>query len=93
MTWFIRRMRLFGVMAGLLWSLASSSAAPMLGDAVELVQPDGGRLEVRAWGDEFYQVYETADGYTLVEDPKSRVWCYAKATRDGCRYMARMTPR
>ena len=92
MTWFIRRMRLFWVMAGLLWSTAGASAAPMFGDAVELVQPDGTRLEVRAWGDEFYQVYETADGYTLVEDPKSRVWCYAQATLDGSELLSTGVP-
>ena len=92
MTWFIRRMRLFWVMAGLLWGTAGASAAPMFGDAVELVQPDGTRLEVRAWGDEFYQVYETADGYTLVEDPKSRVWCYAQATLDGSELLSTGVP-
>lgn len=46
-------------------------------------QPDGTVIEVRVWGDEFYAVAETLDGYTLVQDPTTRAACYARLSADG----------
>ncbi len=63
-------------------------AVPALADAVwgeirPLRQPDGTRVHVRIWGDEYYQVVESLDGYTLVRDPQTRDICYARLSPDG----------
>jgi hypothetical protein len=57
-------------------------AAPMWGELFPLEQPDGTPVEVRIWGDEFYRVVESPDGYTLVRDPDSGVICYARLSDD-----------
>ncbi len=58
-------------------------AAPVFGKIFDLLQPDGSTVKVRIWGDEFYQVVETLDGYTLVQEPQSRRLCYAVLSGDG----------
>ena len=58
-------------------------AAPIVGETFRLPQPDGTWIEVRIWGDEFYGVTESLDGYTVVRDPDSRFLCYATLTADG----------
>ncbi len=58
-------------------------AAPHAGDRFLLAQPDGSRVEVAVWGDEFYQRVESPDGYTLIRDPGTRVICYADLSADG----------
>lgn len=32
-------------------------------------QPDGSKLPVRGWGNQYNAVFETLDGYTVTEDP------------------------
>lgn len=51
-----------GVLSQILW------AAPMAGDRYELSQPNGQKVSVKVWGDEYYQRVESLDGYTLVQD-------------------------
>jgi len=58
-------------------------AAPYHGEPFRLAQPDGTLVDVRVWGDEYYQRIESVDGYTLVRDPVTRVICYAERTADG----------
>ncbi|PKO19571.1 hypothetical protein CVU37_02475 [candidate division BRC1 bacterium HGW-BRC1-1] len=58
-------------------------AAPVAGEGFELAQPDGTYVSTRIWGDEFYQVVESLDGYTLVRDPKTQVICYGEVSADG----------
>ncbi|MCP4589418.1 MAG: M6 family metalloprotease domain-containing protein [bacterium] len=53
------------------------------GEEFTLPQPDGTSVTVRIWGDEFYRVVESLDGYTLVRDPFSGVGCYARLSADG----------
>ncbi len=65
------------------WLVSSSPADVVLGKVLPLRQPDGQLLQVRIWGDEFYSVVETLDGYTLVRDPVSRYICYAQLSEDG----------
>jgi len=72
----------------LAWALllalaAPASAAPVLGEVFELRQPDGSSVPVRVWGDEFYQVVESLDGFTLVRDPLTEEICYARLSADG----------
>lgn len=58
-------------------------AAPHNGTPWQLKQPGGGFVDVRIFGDEYYQVVETPDGYTLMRDPVSSVIVYAKLSPDG----------
>ncbi len=58
------------------------TAAPHNGDLFKLKQPDGTFVEVKVWGDEFYQRVESLDGYTLIRDPKTRWICYAELSDD-----------
>ncbi|MCL2048249.1 MAG: hypothetical protein FWG87_05930 [Defluviitaleaceae bacterium] len=53
-------------------------AAPMNGEPIRITQPDGTAHFVRAYGDEFYNRVESPDGYTLVRNPRSGYWCYAR---------------
>ena len=62
----------FPIALSLAWLLAASwpiLAAPIIGGRFEIRQPDGTMVPVRIWGDEFYQVVESLDGYTLIRDP------------------------
>ena len=61
----------------------TASAAPVFGETWQLSQPDGPLVDVKIWGDEFYQVVESVDGYTLTRDPATMVICYARLSRDG----------
>jgi len=58
-------------------------AAPMYGTPWTLKQPGGGTVDVRIWGDEYYQVVESLDGFTLMRDPVTSVIVYAKLSPDG----------
>lgn len=58
-------------------------AAPMYGEPWELRQPDGTMVSVLIWGDEYYQVVESLDGYTLIRDPSNQVICYARLSANG----------
>ncbi|MBI9016384.1 MAG: M6 family metalloprotease domain-containing protein [Phycisphaerae bacterium] len=57
-------------------------AAPYNGQVFELKQPDGNLIEVKIWGDEFFQHVESLDGYTLMRDKKGCVY-YAELNSDG----------
>ncbi len=61
----------------------AAAAAPVSGELWPLHQPDGTPLEVRIWGDEFYRVVESLDGYTLLPDPATGEVCYARLSADG----------
>ena len=50
--------------------------APVAPIPSELVQPDGSTFEGTAWGDGRNHGYETADGYTVVQDAQ-KIWRYA----------------
>jgi len=62
--------------------VGSVTAAPHNGNLFKLKQPDGTFVEVKVWGDEFYQRVESLDGYTLIRDPKTRWICYAELSDD-----------
>jgi len=75
----------FFLVVGWLGCMYPSNAlsAPVWGKIFELKQPDGTTARVKIWGDEYYQVVESLDGYTLVRDPKTIVICYAALSPDG----------
>ena len=62
---------------------STAMAAPVFGEKFSLVQPDGTYVDVKIYGDEFYQRVESLDGYTLVRDPLTEYICYAKLNSDG----------
>lgn len=49
---------------------------------------DGTTFKVRGSGNQFYAVFETEDGYTVVKDPASDEWRYAEPTADNTRLQA-----
>lgn len=59
-----------------------SIAAPHNGDTFDLAQPDGTKVPVLVWGDEFYQHVESPEGYTLVRDSETGWICYAELSTD-----------
>jgi M6 family metalloprotease-like protein len=65
--------------------MSLASAAPYGRDGYETswVQPNGQELKLRVFGDEFYGRAETADGFTVVYNPKSRAYEYARLSADG----------
>jgi M6 family metalloprotease-like protein len=66
-----------------LLAAATASGHPVFGEQWKLRQPDGTLVDVKIWGDEFYQVVESLDGYTLTRDPSNMVICYARLSADG----------
>jgi hypothetical protein len=68
--------------------VAGASAAPMFGTEWKLKQPDGTFVDVRIFGDEYYQDVETPDGYTLIRDPVTNVICYASVSADGNEFVS-----
>ena len=74
------------VLIGVCSSAASADA--VAGEVFPLRQPDGTEMPVRIWGDEFYRVVESLDGYTLVRDPESGETCFARVSRDGNRLIS-----
>ena len=57
------------------------------GMEIEWSQPDGAKLKLRVFGDEFYARTETLDGYTVVYDPATRSYHYADVARDGSAFV------
>jgi len=58
-------------------------SAPHIGTDFSLKQPDGSQVQVKVYGDEYYQRIETPDGYTLVRDEETDWICYAKLNEEG----------
>ncbi len=70
------------LVAALAFAVAASGA-PLRGETVTVREPDGSSLELRVWGDEFYSVGETLDGYTVVRDERTGLLSYAELSPDG----------
>lgn len=45
-------------------------------------QPDGTQFQVRGRGDQHYAVFETLEGFTIIQDPETGFYCYARANED-----------
>jgi len=67
--------------------ISGAFAAPHNGDLFDLAQPGGSLVPVRVFGDEFYQVVESLDGFTLIRDSDGWI-CYAKLGADGSEYVS-----
>ncbi len=78
----IKKTLLLVICTSMFFSVGRSRAAPHNGDIFSLRQPDRSRVDVRVYGDEFYQRVESLDGFTLVRDPETGWICYAKVAPD-----------
>ncbi|MCP4711734.1 MAG: M6 family metalloprotease domain-containing protein [Planctomycetes bacterium] len=58
------------------------------GEICILKQPDKSYVQLRVWGDEFYQRVESLDGYTLIRDPITRWICYAQLAPDASDFLS-----
>lgn len=57
-------------------------SVPFYGEEFEFTQPDGTTLRVKGWGDQHHAVFETLDGFTVVEDPITGFYSYAALSSD-----------
>lgn len=71
----------------LLASLHSTWGAPF-SKQIDFVQPDGSQIQLWGKGDEFYAVFETLDGYTVVFDQSLKAYCYAKLSDDATQLLS-----
>jgi M6 family metalloprotease-like protein len=51
---------------------------PALDFVQQLKQPDGTMFAARLWGDETGHGWETVDGYTIMRNPATKFWHYAR---------------
>lgn len=58
-------------------------SVPFYDKEFTFTQPDGTQIHVRGWGDQHYAVFETLDGFTVVQDPNIGFYCYARPNDDG----------
>ena len=68
---------------GLIALAAVSSFAAPFAQKIPYTQPDGTQIELWGEGDEFYAVFESLDGYTVVFDPATKAYQYAQLSPDG----------
>ncbi len=61
---------------------------PYHGEMLTFYQPDGQEFPVRLFGDEYYVVVETLDGYTLTKDITTGFYCYAQPAPDGMSFLS-----
>jgi M6 family metalloprotease-like protein len=55
---------------------------PFINEEFTFTNPDGRTIQVRGWGDQYYAVFETLDGYTLVKDTETGFYKYAQLSDD-----------
>lgn len=57
--------------------------APFCGKEFTFTQPNGTKLQVKGWGNQYYAVFESPDGFTIVKDPATGYYHYAQVSPDG----------
>lgn len=58
---------------------------PYVGREFTFTNPDGSQVRVRGYGNQFSAVFETLDGFTVVQDPDTGFYHYATVSPDGAR--------
>jgi M6 family metalloprotease-like protein len=53
------------------------------GKIFTFTQPDGTPIQLRGWGDQYYAVFETLDGYTVMKNSATGYWEVARLAPDG----------
>ena len=77
-----RLLFIFGVLFAILSFQRAVNAAPNNGEVFLFKQPDNSYVEVKVFGDEFYQRVESIDGYTLIRDPDTNWICFADFNKE-----------
>jgi M6 family metalloprotease-like protein len=60
-------------------------STPFLDEEFTFTNPDGSTIRVRGTGNQFYAVFETLDGYTVLKDPDTGYYRYATLSDDTSR--------
>jgi M6 family metalloprotease-like protein len=68
---------------GIVRRLEANMATRFIGQLFRFTQPDGSTIELRGWGDQNYAVFETLDGYTVIQNPATGYWEVAQLSPDG----------
>jgi M6 family metalloprotease-like protein len=55
---------------------------PFYNKKFEFSQPDGTKISLIGWGNQFFATFETEDGYTVVKNPVTEFYDYAKLSAD-----------
>jgi M6 family metalloprotease-like protein len=72
------RIKLFiMILVAVFCTVGSMCAAPYDGDVITIEQPDGTLVDVKIWGDEYFQHVESLDGYTLTAEKDTGWATYA----------------
>lgn len=71
-----------------LFPIQPAHSRPYHGDIFTFYQPDDQEISVRLYGDEYYVVIETTDGYTLTKDISTGFYCYATPAADGMSFIS-----
>ncbi|MCR4663030.1 MAG: M6 family metalloprotease domain-containing protein [Endomicrobiaceae bacterium] len=58
-------------------------SVPANPEPIDLVQPDGTKITVKLYGDEFYNWFEDLNGYTVIKDTDTGFWKYAEEDSSG----------
>ncbi len=56
---------------------------PFVKKAFTFRNPDGSLIDVLGWGDQYYAVFESLDGFTVIKDPNTGYYHYARLSDDG----------
>lgn len=57
-------------------------STPFVNEEFTFTNPDGSTVQVRGSGNQYYAVFETLDGYTVVQDPDTGFYKYATLSDD-----------
>jgi M6 family metalloprotease-like protein len=57
-------------------------STPFVNKEFTFTNPDGSTIQVRGSGNQYYAVFETLDGYTIVKDPATGFYKYARLSDD-----------
>jgi M6 family metalloprotease-like protein len=66
-------------------------SSPFRDEEFTFTNPDGTTIRVRGSGNQYYAVFETLDGYTVVKDPASGYYTYATLSDDKSRLVPTAT--
>ncbi len=56
--------------------------SPFVKEAFTFRNPDGSLIDVLGWGDQHYAVFESLDGFTVIKDPNTGYYHYARLSDD-----------
>lgn len=55
---------------------------PFYDKKFEFSQPDGTKIDLIGWGNQLFATFETPDGYTVVKNPETGFYDYARLSED-----------